>query len=191
MQQLLADPSFEEAARQYLRCEPVFVDVGLWWSFPTQDSINAQAEMAQFMHWDGDWNKWIKFFIHITDVDFDCGPHVFIKGSHQVNTKPQDLLDRGYVRIADHELASVYGEESFVAVTAPRGTVVAGDTKCWHRGTKPEARPRLMAQIQFADTFETGGPVKPFTLQTIPNPEFLHRIELNRNIYSRIITKKT
>ena len=47
IQNLLADPSFEEAARQYLRCEPVFVDVGLWWSFP-QDSINAQAEMAQF-----------------------------------------------------------------------------------------------------------------------------------------------
>ena len=114
-----------------------------------------------------------------------------LKGPHQVNTKPQDLLNRGYVRIADHELASVYGEESFVAVTAPRGTIVAGDTKCWHRGTKPEARPRLMAQIQFADTFATGGPVNPFKLRTVHSPEFLDRVKLNRHIYERIITEDT
>ena len=61
IQELLADPSFEHAARLYLGTEPYLVGVNMWWSFPSNATAERRSEMAQHFHFDADFNHFINF----------------------------------------------------------------------------------------------------------------------------------
>ena len=102
---LIADGSFLNAARSYLNCETVFANANLWWSFPANASIGRQSEMAQLMHYDGNWNHFINIFIYLSDVDQPSGPHTFIRRSHVPNNRPKEYYSTEGINISDQELA--------------------------------------------------------------------------------------
>src|SRR5262249_44741776 len=91
-------------------------------------------------------------------VDAGGGPHTYVRGSHRTGSKPTDLVARGYVRIPDEDIRRHYREEDIVSVTASAGSVLVGDTRCWHKGTHPVATPRLLLQIEWASTLVHGAP---------------------------------
>ena len=65
----------------------------MWWS--SKSNFN-DPKSAQEFHFDLDSIKWLKFFIYLTDVEANTGPHIYVKGTH--NSK-KDLIKQGYVRI--------------------------------------------------------------------------------------------
>jgi hypothetical protein len=143
-QRLVADPVLVDISQRYFRTRPVFDFVALWWN--TAYLSSASSEAAQLYHFDMDRLKFVKFFIYLTDVGPQNGPHTYVAGSHR--RKPRALHRDG--RFSDHEVERHYNPADIIEITGPRGTVFVADTRGFHKGTLPIAGDRLLLQIEFA-----------------------------------------
>jgi len=145
-QRLIVDRSLRAVATEYLGCEPVWSLTAMWWSLPWAGG--ASSEIAQLFHEDRDHPAFLKFFLYLTDVDDQHGPHVYVRGSHR-DRRPELRADR---RFSDDEVARRYDHEDLVTVCGPRGTLFAADTKGLHKGLPPVSGPRLVFQLEFASS---------------------------------------
>jgi hypothetical protein len=140
-------------ADAYLNCEASFAGVAMWRSLAFGSEPSSEA--AQQFHSDRDHLQFLKFFIYLTDVTEDTGPHVYVRGSHRV--RPQEL--RRDVRFTDDEVLACYDRNAIIEQCGPRGTVLAVDTSGLHKGKLPERNERLMLQFEFASSlFGTNAP---------------------------------
>lgn len=150
MQELMADRSILAVAESYLKAHPVLSGTHLWFSPAYGNAPGDNA--AQEFHFDFDPPPiWLLFFVYLTDVGPDNGPHIFVRGTH-VPGIPQaaDLLARGYVRIPDEDIVARFGKDSIVELQGKRGTILAVDTRGFHKGKMPVTGHRLMAQLSFS-----------------------------------------
>ncbi|HWE72067.1 MAG TPA: phytanoyl-CoA dioxygenase family protein [Stellaceae bacterium] len=150
VQALMADPAIIAAAQAYLGTEPVVDVVAMWWNTAFSDQPDSEA--AQYFHFDLDRIKWVKFFIYLTDVSSDSGPHYFIAKSHRTGGIPPALLAKGYARLTDDEVSAHFDRRDFIEFVAPRGTILAEDTRGLHKGQNVRAGHRLVLQIQFSNS---------------------------------------
>lgn len=150
IQRILGDLSFVAVAQQYLEAKPVIDVVTMWWHTGFSDKPDSEA--AQYFHFDMDRSKWVKFFIHLTDVSPKNGAHFFVAGSHKSGAIPKKLLDKGYARLSDEDVANSFAQEDIIEFVAPRGTILAEDTRGLHKGKHVEQGDRLMLQIQFCNS---------------------------------------
>lgn len=93
-----------------------------------------------------------KLFVHLTDVDRDCGPLHALPAD--LTQKVLDAVDyRGVTMLDDTAVADLVGWDAVVDVTGPAGTVALADTtRCLHFGGRPRAagKPvREMVVIQY------------------------------------------
>lgn len=153
IQRLMADRSFIAVAQNYLHARPIVDVVAMWWNVM---SPQPDKEAAQFWHFDMDRIKWLKFFVYLTDVGPENGPHSFVAGSHRVGGIPGSLLQKGYARLTDEEVSSNYPVDKFIEFTAPRGTVIAEDTRGLHKGKHVTRGDRLIFQMQFSNSLFGG-----------------------------------
>jgi hypothetical protein len=168
VQQLLCDPSLLTVAQNYLRSKPIFTGISLWWSAPVKDTPDDTA--AQEFHWDMERIKWLRFFVYLTDVTTDSGPHCFIKGTHVTGAIPDDLLERGYKRINDKEIIEHYGRNRYLEFIGPRGTIIAEDSRGFHKGSMPRKGDRLLLAFELSNT--TFGANKRHHIRNIRVPKF-------------------
>jgi hypothetical protein len=154
VQRIMADHSFIKVAQAYLRCQPVIDVMSMWWH--TAFSKSADPDAAQFWHFDMDRIKWLKFFIYLTDVGPTNGPHSFVVGSHRSGGIPKKLLNKGYSRLTDPEVEANYPSERIVEFAAPRGTIIAEDTRGLHKGKHVLSDDRLILQLQFSNSLFGG-----------------------------------
>jgi hypothetical protein len=150
MQRLMADPSMLAIAEMYLKSHPILSMMNLWWSATFGDKPGEEA--AQEFHFDFDPPPvWLLFFVYLTDVGPDNGPHVYARGSHVAgHSAAGPLLSRGYVRIPDADVAAAFGKDNVVELLGKRGTVLAVDTRGFHKGKMLTAGKRLMAQLTYS-----------------------------------------
>jgi hypothetical protein len=150
VQRLVADPTMYALAAEYLKTTPRLMSISLWHSshrFP-----EASSEAAQMFHFDLDFPRWIKFFIYLSDVTAQSGPHCFVKGSHKGDKAGAKLRRRGPIRIPDEDIYSAYGEDSVATVCGEAGTLIILDTRAFHKGVKPTHADRLMFELQFTNS---------------------------------------
>lgn len=150
VQALLCDLSILSVAQSYLRARPIADVLAIWWT--TAFNAKPSAAAAQYFHFDMDRIKWLKFFIYLTDVGPETGPHVFIAGSQRTGGIPQRLLERGYARLPDEDVHPCFPETKFVEFNAPRGAILAEDTRGLHKGKHVAHGDRLMLQLQFSNS---------------------------------------
>jgi hypothetical protein len=150
MQGLMADPSILAVAEAYLKTLPVLSGVNLWFS-PAYGNAPGE-EAAQEFHFDFDPPPiWLLFFVYLSDVGPDNGPHIFVRGTHKPGKKGMAaLLKRGYARIPDEDIVQTFGAANVVELYGKRGTILAVDTRGMHKGKMPVTGHRLMAQLTFA-----------------------------------------
>lgn len=79
-QRLLADPVIVRVAQEYLGSQIRFSNQHMWWTTP-KDCDKPASHLAQLFHFDMDRIKFMKFFVYLTDVDSNSGPHCAVKGS--------------------------------------------------------------------------------------------------------------
>lgn len=154
VQSVLANPAILAVAQNYLNSTPVADVVSMWWH--TAFSSQPDEEAGQFFHFDMDRIKWLKFFVYLTDVGPDNGPHCFVSGSHRTRGIPRQLLKKGYTRLTDEEVSQHYSPDRTVRFLAPRGTVLVEDTRGLHKGLELRTGDRLMLQIQFSNSLFGG-----------------------------------
>lgn len=149
VQKLLTDFSIISVAQSYLKTSPKLEAPAFWWS--SSSIKKADSNAAQLFHFDMDRFKWIKFFIFLTDVSYENGPHVYIKGSHLSGAIPKEILSKGYSRTADEEVFKYFSKDSIKTFTVPAGTIVAEDTRGLHKGTNLISGNRLVFELQFSN----------------------------------------
>jgi phytanoyl-CoA dioxygenase PhyH len=150
VQQLISDPSIIAVAQNYLRSKPIFTGIYMGWSAAVKDTPDANA--AQEFHWDMERIRWLRFFIYLTDVGTENGPHCFIRGSHCTGAIPQDLLELGYVRHRDETIIQRFGRDSYREFVGRKGTIIAEDSRGLHKGKMPVAGDRLLLAFEVSNT---------------------------------------
>lgn len=144
VQEFATDPAMARIAQCYLG-QPVLMDeVALWWT--TAKRAEDANINAQLFHQDRDRLSFLKFFIYLTDVTPESGPHVYLKGSH---TKiPRQL--RGDGRKTDDVVRQAGLWDNVVELTGPAGTIMAVDTIGLHKGKTPLTGDRLALENEFS-----------------------------------------
>lgn len=185
MQRLMADPTLVAVAESYLRMMPSLVGVNLWWSPAFGNEPGADA--AQQFHFDFDPPPvWLLIFVYLTDVGPDNGPHVFARGSHLAgHHAAKTILKRGYVRISDEEIANAFGSENMVELPGKRGTILAVDTRGFHKGKMPTVGARLIAQLTYASPLFTGERGLRVQLASPVEPALAAAMAANPTVYER------
>jgi hypothetical protein len=150
VQRLMADPGMLAISQAYFGSKPVLDALAMWWS--THLTGEASSEAAQMWHFDFERIRWLKWFVYLTDVDSGTGPHCFVRGSHRTGAKPQALLQRGYQRIGDADMASHFPAGDLLELNGPKGSIFVEDTSGFHKGKAPRTGPRLVIEVEFANT---------------------------------------
>ncbi len=146
LQELVFDQSLLAFAQEYLGCKPILDLVAFWWSAPFGGKGKNAA--AQMYHFDLDRIKFMKFFFYKTDVDTNTGPHCYVKGSHK--TLPIAANRDG--RFEDQEIESIYGKKNVLELCGKKGSIMAVDTRGFHKGKDLLNGKRLLFQIQFTNS---------------------------------------
>ncbi|WP_339378367.1 phytanoyl-CoA dioxygenase family protein [Calothrix sp. NIES-2100] len=145
IQDFISDRFLLEVAQSYCGSCVTNRNTSMWWSTSILNG-EASSRDAQLYHWDGDPIKFLNFFIYLTDVDTNNGPHCFVKGSHL--TKPISLLRDG--RFLDEEIEQYYEQDKIIEITGSRGTIIAADTRGFHKGKALKSGHRLIFQVTMA-----------------------------------------
>ena len=132
-------------AQEYLCHDTYLVDINMWWSTVTKFS---DSQSAQEFHFDLDSIKWLKFFIYITDVNLQSGPHIYVRGTH--NHKNKNILQNGYKRVSNKVIQNHY-KDKIETICGKKGTLIIGDTSCFHKGARPEKNERLIFEFTLAN----------------------------------------
>ena len=186
VQRIIADTTLLAVAQTYLRSRPILDVLAMWWSAAFSDRPDVEA--AQHFHFDMDRIKWLKFFIYLTDVKPENGPHCFIAGSHRTGGIPQNLLAKGYSRLTDEEVSAVYPRERFIEFAAPRGTIIAEDTRGLHKGKGLKSGDRLILQVQFSNSL-FGGYYPPTKVTRIVDENLRASVAAYRSTYINYIDR--
>jgi hypothetical protein len=168
VQQLLCDESLIAVAQNYLRAKPIFTGISLGWSTAFKETPDDNA--AQEFHWDMERIKWLRYFIYLTDVTSDNGPHCFIRGTHRTGSIPKELYGAGYVRHSDEEIRRFYGRERHCEFVGKRGTIIAEDSRGLHKGAMPKKGDRLLLAFELSSS--TFGANKRHLIRNIHVPKF-------------------
>lgn len=144
VQDFVSDPALFEIAQRYLG-QPVLQDeVAFWW---TTNRRGEDASLnAQLFHQDRDRLSFLKFFIYLTDVTPDTGPHVYLRGSHRAI--PRALRSDG--RKSDDAVRAAGLWHEVREITGPAGTLMAVDTVGLHKGKTPISGDRLALEFECA-----------------------------------------
>jgi hypothetical protein len=125
---------------EYLGCLPTISTIGIRWSLPgSQQQATTQNFHRDFEDW-----RFLKFFAYLTDVDLDCGPHLFVRGSHRgAGSMFFRPIEVEYIR-------KTFGDDAIEQVSGPRGTAFMADTRGIHAGPIPKRRARLMLEVGYS-----------------------------------------
>jgi len=139
--ELANHPMILKYVANYLGCKPVLDTMDAWWSFPGHE----HEEEAEYFHRDNDSLKFIKFFIYLTDVDINDGPHTLILGSRNSN-KYLEMRKR----YSDEEVDKIDKKESWQIFIGKAGTNFIEDTYSLHKGSLPKTGKRLLLQFRYS-----------------------------------------
>ena len=133
-------PLLLDVATAYLGCRPTISSMSVWWSLPG----GGPAQEAENYHRDVDDWRFVKFFLYLTDVDSESGPHRFVRGSHRSS---RFLRIR---RIDDAEVARAFATDDQLLITGRAGDAFMEDTFGLHKGQPARVGNRLVLQIQYS-----------------------------------------
>jgi len=149
IQKIMLKDEIFEIGKEYFGCEPCFDHISLGITSDFNKDQNPDSQAAQLYHFDLDRPRWLKFLIYVNDVDFDNGPHCFIKKSHKKNTIPFSIRSRGYTRIADtDEKMKQLIKNNELILTGSAGTAIIEDTKGLHKGAVVKRGHRVLLNLQ-------------------------------------------
>ena len=143
------DPLLVSILQTTLKAKVDLWHLSMWWSFKIK---NPSSVAAQYFHYDLDSIRWLKIFVYLTDVNTNKGPHVAIPGTHKLGGKNYKLLSKRYDRITDEEMSRLQVGK-VKEFEGPAGTIIIGDTRCWHKGKELSEGNRLILQPTFSPTW--------------------------------------
>jgi len=149
VKKLIEDPGILAIAAKFLGAPPVHMGSEISWSFPVAGNHLQQRNAAQVFHYDLDDYRFIKFFFYLTDVDMSSGAHTYIRGTHKGKKFLHQLISTRCADIDDEKILECYDAQNVVNVCGKAGFGFVENPLCFHRGTLPTEKPRLMLQLEY------------------------------------------
>mgnify|MGYP001211218973 CR=1 FL=1 len=146
------DPKILSIAYNYFGSVPQIDYIGSWWSFPS----NTIA-LTQSFHRDIDKLNSLKLFVYLSDVDYQSGPHVYIRSSHNSSFK----TSKGK-QYSDNDLKKQFNNKDIISLEGKAGYTFIADTFGFHKGLPPSDKNRLVLQVIYTLKRTPFGPKKPF-----------------------------
>lgn len=133
-------------AEAYLGMRARLSSVHLWLNYPT----GGEARSTQLWHKDADDVVNLKVFTYLTDVDESSGPFAFIPATHPFGHR-RGIAPHAFQpgRVDDRAMEETVARADWRINVGAAGTTVFADTCGYHKGVKPEARPRLMLMCHY------------------------------------------
>lgn len=147
---LLNNPFFQNIADNYLGSSSflnfvrVMVSKAKHKKFYTEKQLHMSGNS---FHFDYTFLRSLRFFLYLTDVFEESGPHNFIKSSHEENFKyPESINDfykSGYRKyynntveglLKDEWVNKNFPKESHLKFVGKKGTLIIEDTTGFHKG---------------------------------------------------------
>ena len=150
-----------DIANTYFGSKSYLIGLNMWWSTIGKESDTFSA---QKFHFDLNGIKWLKYFVYLSDVTIDNGPHTYVEGTHRSFSKPYSILKKGYKRIADQEIETYFSKDRVHQLVGNKGTIIIGDTSCFHKGMVPKKQNRLIFEITLSNSLFTNSPKKKLSL---------------------------
>jgi hypothetical protein len=143
------DPLILDIARRYLGGDARLITTRLWWSFPIGTASETDMRLASQDKYHFDLDDWrmLKFFFYLTPVDEGCGPHVYIRRSHNRRALRHQLTL--LVGHSADDVLRAYGAENATTLTGEAGLGFVEDPFGFHMGTVAKRSPRLMMEVGF------------------------------------------
>jgi hypothetical protein len=134
------------AVSVYLGTMAVLASVALLWSPP--ETEGAKLTSSQRFHNDHEDTSQVKLFVHIDDVDSDCG--VFTFHPAEATRRIRKALGTRGGRLDDAATAKVLPSEAPLTLMGPAGSAYFVDTsRCLHFGSRPAKKGRLLLLVQY------------------------------------------
>ena len=184
-QELMADRSICALAEAYLGARPVLDTVNLWWT--TAFSSQPDRAAAQLYHFDMNHVRWLKFFIYLTDMTPESGPHCFVAGTHRSGAIPRAFLSKGYARLTDAEINANFSPADVLEFAGERGTIIVEDTRGLHKGKPVTRGDRLMFELEFSTSLFGGAEPGLAELVKAHRPGFGDFVRAYPRMFSRWI----
>lgn len=140
--ELVHHKSLVNIARDYLGAEPRLHNVQAWWSFPPPE---GEKPHNYGFHYDIDSFKFLKFFIYLTDVTMEHGPHVIIAKTHKKKT----WVEKMNRRMTDEQVEKHFDSSDINIMLGNAGEGFFEDTFSYHKGLTPK-KPRLIFQVEYS-----------------------------------------
>ena len=129
--------------KNYLDPKFISINATFFISNPVDTTEEKRYSNAQCFHWDNDFKKFLKFYIYLTDIDADSGPHIFVEGSHKFKKR-------------HHKLCRVYNDdniynsyENVKEFHGKSGSAFFVDSYGLHKGKVPKKKSRILLNIHF------------------------------------------
>ena len=165
-----------DIADNYLKSKTYLIGVNMWWS---TKSKTIDSYSAQDFHFDLDGIKWLKFFVYLNDVNLENGPHVYVEGTHKSFSKPHSILKNGYKRVKDDEIYKHFSKDKIHKIIGKKGTIIIGDSSCFHKGVMPIKGNRLIFEITLSNSLFANSPKKNYSLNKLYNSNIKYNHECN------------
>jgi hypothetical protein len=157
---LIANPKIIMNVANYLGMVPMVAYVALWYS----PNISFETGRSQMYHFDGEDRRQVKCFIPLDIIDEDCGPLTVLPKDVSFDAyaklKRQGLIKKNTEKVSDEVMYNVANENQSKQMTGAPGDVVLVDTcGCYHYGSRPAQKPRLLLHIQYYTPFSRQMPL--------------------------------
>jgi hypothetical protein len=160
-------PEILARVEEFLGCKPTISYLSAWWSYPT--ALGAQHE--QNFHRDVDDWRFVKLFVHLTDVGPENGPHSYVLNSVQSKSF------RRIGRFSDPEISLDFGDQ-VTSVTGEAGEAFLENTFGLHRGTPVESGVRLIFHVLYGLRAGPYGPRRPVAPNDLGLDPYVNRVYL-------------
>ncbi|MFQ4144718.1 hypothetical protein [Chlorogloeopsis sp. ULAP02] len=147
IKKLESDPKLWLIATKYFEKKPRKIRSKIWWTFAQEKEFEERLKGFFNFHYDLEDYWCLKFMFYLTNVDVYSSPHICVKNSHkQKKLKHQLSLLR---ETDDSDIVNYYGLENVLNICEKAGFGFVEDPFCFHKGTFPIQRDRLILEIKF------------------------------------------
>lgn len=149
MYELASDPLLLAIVQKHLGVPPIFNTPVSFVSSSVKPKTDRElSDNAQLYHHDMHRLGFVKVFIYLSDVTDESGPHTLVRGTHR--SRPAALWNDG--RHTDEAIEKNKMKHREVKIAGKAGTVFLVDTSALHKGLRPSAGHRVMAQVQYCNS---------------------------------------
>ena len=143
------------------------------------ENKNFEKGRSQEFHMDGDDQKQIKLRLNVCDINYDNGPLTVISKSDtkRIFKKLSDnkIIKKKSTKVDDKSLFSNFDDIKPQILIGKEGSVDMVDTSnCYHYGSRPGNKPRLILEYQFLTPFSYN---LPFFCKN-QSPKYLENFDL-------------